>query len=276
MNSKKIGAVVTDLDGTLLKDDKQVGEADLAALHSLGEKNILRIAATGRNLRISCEVLPADFPIDYLVFSTGCGIYDWHQKKIIHADGLSWEQTRKVMEVFNDEAFDFTVHQPIPDNYLFYYHRQNYDNQHFDDYVNHYADFAQPLHKENFQMENACQLLAIIESDAQKYEQMAAMLQDVKLVRTTSPLNNEAMWIEVFPKHISKAWGLKYIENHYGIPFSKMIGIGNDYNDIDFLNAVGHPHVVANAHPDLLAQFPVVASNENCGVAEAICSLIDL
>jgi len=270
-----IGAVVTDLDGTLLTDDKQVGDADLEALYKLGDKGILRIAATGRNLRISEDVLPDDFPLDYLVFSTGCGIYDWKKKQIIHSDGLDWKQTQKVMKQFMAEEFDFTVHQPIPDNYRFYYHRQNPKNQHFNEYVERYSSFAEPLEHHEFQIDNACQLLAIIETDTKKYNDLINQLEDVKLVRTTSPLNGEAMWIEVFPRHISKAWGLKYIEKTYGVPFDNMLGIGNDYNDIDFLQEVGHPRVVANAHPDLLKQFPIVASNQSCGVAEAIKTVVD-
>ena len=270
-----IGAVVTDLDGTLLTDDKQVGDADLEALHKLGDKGILRIAATGRNLRISEDVLPDEFPLDYLVFSTGCGIYDWKKKKIIHSDGLDWKQTQKVMKQFMAEEFDFTVHQPIPDNYRFYYHRQNPANHHFNEYVDRYSSFAEPLEHHEFQIDNACQLLAIIETDTKKYNDLINQLEDVKLVRTTSPLNGEAMWIEVFPRHISKAWGLKYIEKTYGVPFDNMLGIGNDYNDIDFLREVGHPRVVANAHPDLLKQFPIVASNQSCGVAEAIKTVVD-
>lgn len=281
MISKNIGAVVTDLDGTLLTDAKAVNREDINVLHALGERGIMRIAATGRNLRIAKEVLADDFPIDYLVFSTGCGIYCWRQKKIIHADGLSWEQTRNVIDHFVDEAFDFTIHQPIPDNYKFYYHQHNPDNHHFNAYLKRYENFAQPLdkddvHKDNFRIANACQLLAIIETDTGKYQELADRLGDVKLVRTTSPLNDKAMWIEVFPRHISKAWGVRYIREQYNVAYENMIGIGNDYNDIDFLKVVGHPFVVSNAHPDLRSLFPVVASNEACGVAEAIQSVIDL
>ncbi len=275
MATENIGAVVTDLDGTLLKDNKEIGTADVNALRQLGKKGVLRVAATGRNLRISQDVLPDDFPIDYLVFSTGCGIYDWKKKKIIQSDGLPWEIAQKVIEKFKYESFDFTIHQPIPDNYQFYYHQQNPDNHHFNDYVERYSHFGEPLN-DNHQIDNACQLLAIIEADTDKYDELTQLLNDVKLVRTTSPINGESMWIEVFPRHISKAWGLKFIENKYGVPRENMLGIGNDYNDIDFLEAVGHPRVVANAHPDLLKKFPVVASNEDCGVADAIYSVVSL
>src|SRR6056297_1894958 len=174
MGKVDIGAVVTDLDGTLLNDNKQIGAADYDALSKLGEIGVIRVAATGRNLRISQEVLSPDFPIDYLVFSTGCGIYDWKNKKIVESDGLPWHITQKVIERFKHEAFDFTIHQPIPDNYQFYYHKQNEDNYHFNDYVERYSHFGEPL-TANHEIENACQMLAIIETDTDKYDELTKL-----------------------------------------------------------------------------------------------------
>jgi hydroxymethylpyrimidine pyrophosphatase-like HAD family hydrolase len=46
--------------------------------------------------------------------------------------------------------------------------------------------------------------------------------------------------------------------------------VGNDYNDLDLLEWAGSSFVVANAPPDLTDRFPTVASNDDCGVAEAI------
>lgn len=276
MSVQKIGAVVTDLDGTLLTDDKRVQKRDFDAFVRLGELGIKRIAATGRNLKISREVLHDDFPLDYLIFSTGSGIYDWQKKEIIRAEGLEWRHTDGVIKRFMQEGFDFTLHQPIPNNFRFYYHVEDTKNSHLYEYINHYPDFGEPFHANKLPIENACQLMAIIETDTGLYAQLVKELKDVKLVRTTSPLNGKAMWIEVFPRHVSKAWGLNYIHQQYNIQLEQMLGIGNDYNDIDFLEAVGYPRVVSNAHPDLLKKFPVVKSNEECGVAEAIESLIDI
>jgi hydroxymethylpyrimidine pyrophosphatase-like HAD family hydrolase len=45
---KNIKLVATDLDGTFLKNDRTVSAANIDALHKLGEKQIVRVAATGR------------------------------------------------------------------------------------------------------------------------------------------------------------------------------------------------------------------------------------
>lgn len=274
MSKPKISAVVTDLDGTLLTDDKLVNAEDLAVLNELGEMGVKRIAATGRNLRISKEVLTADFPIDYLIFSTGSGIYDWKNKEIIHASELACDVATPIIDCFIAEGFDFTVHEPIPDNHRFLFHRHNKVNKHFDKYIDSYPDYGKPFERDTFCMKGVCQLLAIIETDVKKYERLSSTFTQAKFVRTTSPFDYKSMWIEVFPAHISKAHGLKVLGQKYNIDFVEMVGIGNDYNDVDFLNVVGYPRVVANAHPDLLKKYPVVATNEHCGFAQAVKELI--
>ena len=52
-----IKMVVTDLDGTLLRDDKSIGYTDRNAFEKLGEK-IIRVAATGRSLYSISKVIP--------------------------------------------------------------------------------------------------------------------------------------------------------------------------------------------------------------------------
>jgi hydroxymethylpyrimidine pyrophosphatase-like HAD family hydrolase len=46
--------------------------------------------------------------------------------------------------------------------------------------------------------------------------------------------------------------------------------LGNDYNDLDLLEWSGNSYVVENAPQDLRMRFSMVASHNQCGVAEAI------
>ena len=70
----KVELFATDLDGTLLRDDKSISRDDWKSLHLLGEKGIVRVAATGRSMFKVKQVLPKDTPVDYIVFSSGAGI----------------------------------------------------------------------------------------------------------------------------------------------------------------------------------------------------------
>jgi hydroxymethylpyrimidine pyrophosphatase-like HAD family hydrolase len=46
--------------------------------------------------------------------------------------------------------------------------------------------------------------------------------------------------------------------------------LGNDYNDLDLLEWSGNSYVVENAPQDIRMRFSMVASHNQCGVAEAI------
>jgi hydroxymethylpyrimidine pyrophosphatase-like HAD family hydrolase len=50
----------------------------------------------------------------------------------------------------------------------------------------------------------------------------------------------------------------------------RTLSIGNDYNDLDLLEWTASSFVVKNAPDDLKKRFPVVASNNESGVAEGI------
>ena len=79
----KIRLIATDLDGTLLKSDKSISEKDWKTLEYLASKQIVRVAATGRSLFKVKQVLPENAPFDFIVFSSGAGIYDWKNKNIL-------------------------------------------------------------------------------------------------------------------------------------------------------------------------------------------------
>jgi hydroxymethylpyrimidine pyrophosphatase-like HAD family hydrolase len=56
----------------------------------------------------------------------------------------------------------------------------------------------------------------------------------------------------------------------FDIDPGQTLSIGNDYNDLDLLEWTTSSFVVENAPDDLKERFPVVASHNESGVAEAI------
>ena len=74
------GMLITDFDGTLLTDDKQIAQQDLNTLAGLRSAGIITVIATGRSLFSFMRALdqmglsPKELPVDYLIFSTGAGI----------------------------------------------------------------------------------------------------------------------------------------------------------------------------------------------------------
>ena len=85
---KRIKLVATDLDGTFLMNNKSISKPNLEALRTLGQNNIVRVAATGRNLIKINEVIPEEVPFDYYVYSSGAGIFDKNRKNHIYVRNI--------------------------------------------------------------------------------------------------------------------------------------------------------------------------------------------
>jgi HAD superfamily hydrolase (TIGR01484 family) len=98
MNIKEIKLVATDLDGTFLRNNHSISIGNLKALQMLGEKKIIRVVATGRNIRKVMEVIPDEVPFDFIVYSSGAGILNWPEKKHIYHKNISREASNQLIE----------------------------------------------------------------------------------------------------------------------------------------------------------------------------------
>ena len=269
-----IKMVVTDLDGTLLRNDKTISEETWKSFHMLGEKKIIRVAATGRNLFSLKKVIPPDFPFDFIVFSTGSGIYNWQSHKLLLKNGISKTKTKYAIDILYAENLDFTVHQPIPDNHYFYYHQPNENNAGFNNYREYYKDFSSPINFNKLQINESCQLLTIIDNNIEQFCHLKNLLKDFRIIRTTSPIENHFLWMEIFPPHVNKAYGVDWLCQYLNIKSDSILAIGNDFNDVDLLDFAGHARIVENSHPELKTKYQCVASNDQNGVIEAIHELV--
>lgn len=266
---RRRGLLVTDLDGTLLGADRRLRACDRAALTALGQDGFYRAIATGRSLHSFGLVAGERFPVDYVVFSSGAGIYDVRHRCLLRAYVLTGSQAKAAAQVLDGLDLDFMVHRPIPDNHYFQYRRSGQRNPDFEGRMERYRAFASPL---SWDPGPSAQLLAVVPIDRSEpsSEHVAQLLPNLTVIRTTSPLDHRSTWIEVFPSQVSKSQAAEWLATRHGIPRGQVCAIGNDYNDSDLLAWAGDSYVVANAAPELRARYAVVGAGGHCGVAEAV------
>ena len=267
--------VVTDLDGTLLDAHSRLGAANRRALERLGERGTLRVVATGRSLHSADRVLDAEFPIDYLVFSSGAGVLHWPTRDLLVAHGMRADDAEGVLARLLDARLAFMVHHAVPDNHHFYYHwekgRDEGSNPDFHRRCDRYRQFARPLAEGGLGDIQVSQFLAIeAPQDESLYEALAAELSHLNVVLTTSPLDHSSRWIEIFPPAASKSRASEWLRRRHGVAHDDVVAVGNDYNDRDLLDWAEHAFVVANAPASLRSRYRVVASHEMQGFAEAV------
>ena len=262
--------VITDLDGTLFNDRQEIAQEDRETLIGLGFHNILRVVATGRNLYSALQHLNADSPIDYLIFSSGAGIFNWHNKRLIHSNFLPKEKVALIAGILIDGGINFMIHELIPENHKFVYYRSNKINPDFERRLEIYKDFAVPLAPDSENYQHSCQIIGITNNKDDLCALWDKNILGVKIIRATSPLDGVSIWIEVLPEGVSKGHGVEWLCRYTGINPSQTLGIGNDYNDLDLLNFTAWSFVVDNAPQDLKTFYPSCHSNEQCGFSDAV------
>lgn len=266
-----IKMVVTDLDGTLARSDSSICKVDIETLTKLGDLNVCRVIATGRSVFSARKVLDENFPIDYLVFSSGAGIMDWKNKEIIHAQHLTKEEVKGIAEVLLDHQVDFSIQDKIPNNHCYSYVLHNKKNEDFKRRLAIYEEFTRPLDMKT--IDEASQIIAILGENVAWFNTLSRMFDNVKVVRATSPLDGKTIWMEFFPQHVSKSYGINYLCQLLEIDKNQTVGIGNDYNDLDLLSYCAYSFVVNNAPEELKRKYPSVASNDMNGFTHLINKL---
>ncbi|MBN2805646.1 MAG: HAD family phosphatase [Prolixibacteraceae bacterium] len=269
-----IRLLATDLDGTLLKNDQSISMTDLDTLSRLGKQGVVRITATGRSLFKVRDVLPLHAPVDYVVFSSGAGIYDWKNQHLLHRERFSEDTAREIIRHLLGSAFNFFIYHPIPDNNRFFFHRGAKPCNEFEEYLLRHEGDYQELKMSSIPS-NAGQMMAIIPNQTALFEALKEEIlqacSGVRVIRTTSPVNKHFIWMEIFPDTVSKGHGIRWLCDHLGIAYDHTVGIGNDYNDLDMFEFVAHPFVLANGVEELKCKFREVdASNEHSGLTRVV------
>ena len=280
------GLFVTDLDGTLLTDEKTISDIDLKTLSRLQKNGIRTAIATGRSDYSFFSLLEslgfsdksASLPVDYVIFSTGAGIMMYLEKRLEQSFSLQPEDVRVITQYLQKFSLDFMVHRPVPDTKYFLYSSHGHENDDFHRRLKIYSAFARPfsIEAEN-RLGGATEVLCIVPGE--NGHEIAAMVAkhftQFSVIKATSPLDGESVWIEIFPPMVSKSLAVQWLINTIGLSRENVCAVGNDYNDEDLLHWAGHSFVVANSPSTLMVDFCTVACNNENGVSEAAHRWLD-
>ena len=314
---KYAALLALDADGTLLNSQRKVCSLAWKELQRLAPRStsdqhedclplptrsnhregVLRVVATGRNLRSIQQVLPLDAPIDYVVAGSGGICVRWPTMDVVFAHHMNNVTATRVCDyLFGHGACHFFVLRCPP------YHHESLAYQcpnvpavsaETKDFLlrcSTYADFTTMVPSADALLEkltgsraNATvggdwgQLLVIaprsVLADVALALELTIGPDLVRCVRTTSPTDSNVQWLEVFPPHVSKASAIGFLADANGVNIENVVAVGNDYNDEDMLVRAAVGCLVANAPSDLRNDkrfVKLTRSNDEGGVAEAI------
>lgn len=243
-----IKMIVTDLDSTLLKNDKTISPYTQSVLERLQAKNIRFAIATARPIRSVKGPLPF-LKYDAAIFHNGavvfagdrllgkCGIEN--PTAIVSAIMKAHPDSRISIES-NDVMYSNCAPEEVWSGIVYTKTQDFHETEHL---------------------------------VADKILVEAHSLDDMNSFRAYIPDNlylqlSENQVAMIMNRQATKANGIKMLAAHYGIPMEQIAAFGDDYNDIDMLQSCGAGIAMDNALAEVKAAADhVCGSNEQDGVA---------
>lgn len=249
MNHMDIKMIVTDLDGTLLKDDKSISTYTENIIKQLRNRGILFVVATARPIRAVKTFLP-QINYDAAIFHNGAVVMD-HETLL---KSLGVRNPRKIVNAILDDNPDYKI--AVESNDVMY---SNFNAEEIwpgIDYIKT-SDFKE--------LEDSYAEKVIV--DAHSTEEMNKLMKYMADDLYMLPSENRIITIHNIQS--TKMNGIKTLAEHYNISPSQIVSFGDDYNDIDMLGSCGIGVAVENALPEVKkAAKEITESNEQDGVAK--------
>lgn len=261
--------IATDLDGTFLSPDESVSQLNSEAVLAAQEAGITVLFATGRPVRWLEVIrgLPGAHPT--VIASNGAALYDAQADQIldrvcIRADD-AFDAVARIRTAVHDVSFAFESgtkfgHEP---------HYRTWQPSDSDD-----PDvFAGPL--ESIIREDLVKVL--VQSRSLHSDDLLARVDSVIAGRLSATHSSSRGYglVEISAQGVDKGAMLARVCARMDIDAADVAAFGDMPNDISMLSWVGHPYVVANAHPALLNRgFTRVPPNSESGVGQTIRRLL--
>lgn len=250
-----IRMIVTDLDRTLLRDDKTISPYTAETLDALRARGIPFIIATARPTRAVRKLMPW-LRYDGAVFFNGAVV-------------TAGEESLRAYKV--DGAFDIVTailrEKPETqlsvemDDYLY----SNMSPESLGDWGSDYCRTADFRETAGRQVEKIL-ISSRTERAADWLESYERFIPEGLYMQMS-----ENTLIMVMNRQATKLNGIRLLAEHYGIGLDEVAAFGDDHNDVEMLSACGTGVAVANAIPEAKAAAgEVCGSNQEDGVARWI------
>lgn len=270
--------IATDLDGTLLRDDKSVSERTVAALAAAEEAGIAVFFVTGRPARWMGVVSDHVQGHGLAICANGAAVVDLHAldrhatgqpptgREFVQVRPLPRITALKVVEALRSAApgTSFAVELTTGINYEPQY------PPFFQDPGAHVATAEELLH-EATDDDSAPVLKVLAHHSELAPDEFLVLARSVAGAYASITRSSPTSLLEISGPGVSKASTLALCCEERGISPAEVVAFGDMPNDVEMLAWAGTSYAMGNAHPDVIASASgrTVANNED-GVALVI------
>ncbi len=259
--------IATDLDGTLLRDDKSVSPRTVAALAAAEEAGIEVFFVTGRPARWMDVVADHVHGHGLAICANGAAVVDLHAgREFVQVRALPRNAALSVVEALRAAApgTSFAVELTTGINY-----EPDYP-PFFKDPGAHLATAEELLHEATD--ESAAPVLKLLAHHPEiTPDEFLALARSAAGAYASITRSSPTSLLEISGHGVSKASTLALCCAERGITPDEVVAFGDMPNDVEMLSWAGTSYAMGNAHPDVItaASGRTVANNED-GVALVI------
>lgn len=267
-------AVVTDLDGTLLRSDSSISPRTASALQALQDRGIPVIACTGRSISEAMDVL-SGYPLHpVMVLLTGALVMNVRSGEILHRSCIAPETAARIAQLLRREETCFFYVYSGKTLYAFPEMRQRvYRSDMNPKDINCTLRWMQCQEALAEQLQTgsiACEKIFAILGDPERQEAL-----EHEICKLAACNRAGAGHLEILAPGNSKRTGLLAACMQLGLNPEHIIAFGDSENDIPLAQTCAAFVAMENADSDLMKLSTLqTASNNADGVAIMIEDLL--
>jgi len=259
MTKTEYKIMFSDLDETLLTG-QHVPDFNREAVKAAEEHGCRFVIATGRVYYMVDEILKElgayHQPDHYAVCMNGGWIVNCENDGLLYFRGLERALAQRVFDMVSALGNCIMI---FTDRKCHMYHKDDYE---YDRKVEQACALA--LHDtDEFELTGDEQVgkFLVVERDLEKMHAIGDKVKDT-FGDVLDITYSSDRYVEIVAKGVSKGQGITWLCDHLNIPVDDAIAIGDNYNDVDMIQAAGLGCCVASSHDEIKARADYVCTKD--------------
>lgn len=257
--------VASDMDYTLLADDKSMPEDMPGRIRALEGAGVLFAAASGRPLYTLRDMFPESW--DHMAFVTDNGAAVVCREDVVFKSLIEPATVQELTEFTLEGGYGLPTVCGLDACYI-----REQDRR--------YDEVFRTFYHNIVYVESLDHLAAEVNKFTVYFpEGNAVPMRDAVYApawgEQLSVTCGGAVWIDIMNRGVDKGTGVARLCEHLGISIDDVVACGDTDNDAEMLQAVGHGYLVANAEERMerFADFRIPSNNDR-GVAQVIDAVL--
>ncbi len=263
---------VSDLDGTLLNDERRISQKSIRILNELIDQGLHFTIATARSIESAKSLIePLNLKLPG-IFINGVFITDLQDGRPIKSHYLSNALGKEMVESYLQAGLNPIVYTVDHEGHPRVYYRgiHNPSEQHYigdrlllkDARFRIVSDYAACLTEKLIEV-NVIEVPEKLEAVYSRFVNRAGCISHYGPDIYTPGYH----WLEISSHQATKKQAVQYLKDRYG--YEKLICFGDNLNDLSMFEAADESCAVSNAHESVKnAATRIIDSNNNDGVAK--------